>query len=57
MAPRRRSEIYRLAVGLVELGVFVAKFDRLRFGTLDQGLAATLVVCGVLAMQFPSTST
>ncbi len=53
MAPRRRSELYRLTVGILAVGAFAAEIGRLRLGALDQGLAATLVVSGVLAMQFP----
>lgn len=53
MAPRRRSELYRLAVGLAALATFAAGLGQLRLGVVDQGLASTLLVAGVLAMQFP----
>ena len=53
MAPRRRSEIYRLAVGLAGLGLFAATFDRLRAEPADWWLIASLAVAGILALEFP----
>lgn len=53
MTPRRRSELFRLTVGLVGLGLIVAGASRAGSVTLDAGLISSLVVAGVLAMQFP----
>lgn len=52
MAPRRRSELYRLTVGLATLAVAVVGAQRIG-GVPDRSLLAALVVAGVLAMQFP----
>lgn len=53
MAPHRRSEIYRLAVGLGAVVVFLAGLPHLARPAPDLGLVVTLAVAGVLAQQFP----
>src|SRR5438309_3722978 len=53
MAPRRRSEVYRLAVGLAALGLLAATFHRLRAEPADWWLIASLALAGILALEFP----
>lgn len=53
MAPRRRSELYRLAVGLVAGAIFLATLGRLLSARPDWWLAASLGVAGLLALRFP----
>jgi putative nucleotidyltransferase with HDIG domain len=53
LAPRHRSELYRLAVGLVAVAIVVATLDRLRTAGADWWLIASLVVAGILALEFP----
>ncbi len=53
MAPRRRSEVYRLAVGLAALALFAANFNRLRAESGDWGLIASVALAGILALEFP----
>src|SRR5437879_9008347 len=53
MAPRRRSEVYRLAVGLAALGLFAATFHRLRAEPAEWWLIASLALAGILALEFP----
>ena len=53
MTPRRRSELYRLAVGLAAAGVFVVNLSRLPAGHPDLWLAGSLVAAGILALEFP----
>jgi len=53
LAPRRRSELYRLAVGLAALGLFAATLDRLLAEPADWWLIASLAVAGILALEFP----
>jgi len=53
MAPRRRSEVYRLAVGLAALGLFAATVERLRAEPADWWLIASLALAGILALEFP----
>ena len=53
MAPRRRSELYRLAVGIVGPVVFVATAGHLASGRTSWWLVAPLAVAGVLALRFP----
>src|SRR2546429_412 len=50
MAPRRRSEVYRLAVGLAALGLFAATFHRLRAEPADWWLIASLALAAALAL-------
>ena len=54
MAPRRRSELYRLAVALVAVGIFVAGLPYLTGGRLiEWWLVIALLATGVLAQQLP----
>ncbi len=53
MAPRRRSELYRLGVGAVALAIFVTTLGRLQAGGLDWWLVASLSATGLLALEFP----
>ena len=53
MAPRRRSEVYRLAVGLAALGLLAATFHRLRAEPAEWWLIASLALAGILALEFP----
>lgn len=52
MAPRRRSELYRLAVGLAAVAIFAATLGRLdaRFGWW---LIVAIAAAGILALEFP----
>ncbi|MGH7764255.1 MAG: HD-GYP domain-containing protein [Candidatus Dormibacteraceae bacterium] len=52
MSPRRRSELYRLGVGLVAVAVAAATAGRLG-GRLDWWLIGSLFVAGILALRFP----
>jgi putative nucleotidyltransferase with HDIG domain len=54
VAPRRRSELYRIAVALAAAGIFVGGLARLPGDRpVDWLLVGTLLVVGVLAQQFP----
>jgi putative nucleotidyltransferase with HDIG domain len=53
MAPRRLVELYRLAVVLGALGLFVAGLPRFGVRPVDWWLVVSLLVAGVLARQFP----
>ena len=53
MTPRRRSELYRLGVGLAALGLLLAGVTNLVGVPIDLGVAVSLFVAGVLALQFP----
>jgi len=53
LAPRRRSEIYRLAVGLSAAAIFAATFSRLAASVPDGWIVASLALGGLLALQFP----
>jgi len=53
MAPRQRSELYRLGVGAVAAGILAATFGRLLHSHLDWWVIASLAVAGVLALAFP----
>jgi putative nucleotidyltransferase with HDIG domain len=53
MAPRRRSELYRLAVGLTAALLFAATFSWLRVPAPDGWIVASLGLGGLLALQFP----
>src|SRR6266581_1893380 len=53
MSPRRRSELYRLGVGLVALATFVAAFGRLAGEHAEWWLIASIMVTGILALEFP----
>ena len=53
MTPRRRSEVYRLAVGLAGVGIFAANLGRLPGAHVDWSLIVSLAVAGILALEFP----
>src|SRR6202166_5003387 len=53
MAPRRLVELYRLAVVLGALGLFVAGLPRFGVRPIDWWLVVSLLVAVVLAHQFP----
>jgi len=53
MSPRRRSELYRLGVGLVALTTFGGTLGRLPAGGADWWLIASLSAAGLLALEFP----
>ena len=53
MAPRHRSELYRLAVGLTAVAVLVATLGRLSGAGADWWLIAALAAAGILALEFP----
>ncbi len=54
MAPRRRSELYRLAVALGAVGIFVAGLPYLTGGRpIEWWLVISLLATGVLAQQLP----
>jgi putative nucleotidyltransferase with HDIG domain len=55
VAPRRRSDLYRLFVGAAAVVVFVGMLDRLKAAGAGPAwwLVATLAVAGLLALRFP----
>src|SRR5213080_4859916 len=53
MSPRRRSELYRLGVGVGALATFLAAFGRPAGERADWWLIASIVVTGILALEFP----
>src|SRR5689334_15841896 len=53
MARRRRSELFRLGIGLVALATFVAMLGRLNLAGADWWLIASLAAAGILALEFP----
>jgi putative nucleotidyltransferase with HDIG domain len=53
LAPRRRSELYRLAVGLAAAAIFAATFRELGATAADPWIVASLALGGLLALQFP----
>ena len=53
MAPRRRSELYRLGVGLVAAGILVATSGHLMSGRVDWWLTGSIAGAGTLALRFP----
>ena len=53
MAPRQRSELYRVGVGLVAVAIFVATVGRLLSSGLDWWLVVSLSAAGLLALEFP----
>jgi hypothetical protein len=53
LAPRHRSELYRLAVGLIAVAVLVATVRRMPSAGADWWLIAALAVAGILALEFP----
>jgi putative nucleotidyltransferase with HDIG domain len=53
MAPRRRLELYRIAVVVAAAAIFLAGVPRLAGRPVEWWLVAPLMVAGVLAYQFP----
>src|SRR5258708_24349271 len=53
MAPRRRSDLYRLAVVCGAAGLFFAGLPHLTAGPVDWWLVISLPIVGVLAQMFP----
>jgi putative nucleotidyltransferase with HDIG domain len=53
MAPRRRSELFRFAVGFSALAVLVGTVGRWSGPAVDWWLVASLAIAGVLALEFP----
>ena len=53
MSPRRRSELYRLGVGVVAMVIFVATAGRLAVRPEDWLLIVSVAAAGVLALEFP----
>ena len=53
MTPRRRSELYRLAVGLAAVAVCAIDLSGHPAGHIDLWLAGSLAVAGILALEFP----
>ena len=53
MSPRRRSELFRLGIGLVALGTVVATASRLDLARADWWLIVSLAAAGILALEFP----
>ncbi len=53
MAPRRLVELYRLAVVLGAVGLFVIGLPRFGFRAVEWWLLASLLIAGVLARRFP----
>lgn len=53
MSPRRRSELYRVVVGLAALALFAANVKGLSAGHPDGWLVGVLALAGILALEFP----
>jgi putative nucleotidyltransferase with HDIG domain len=53
LSPRRRSELYRVAVGLAAIGLFAANVKGLSAGHPDGWLVGVLALAGILALEFP----
>jgi putative nucleotidyltransferase with HDIG domain len=53
LSPRRRSELFRLAVGLAAIGLLAASFGRVRAMPADWWLVGSLAVTAILALEFP----
>ena len=53
MSPRRRSELFRFAVGVVAMSVAGAGASRLAAEPADWWLIASLAVTAILALEFP----
>ncbi|HEX6349203.1 MAG TPA: HD-GYP domain-containing protein [Candidatus Dormibacteraeota bacterium] len=53
MSSRRRLEAYRLSVGVLAAAVLVTQLSAIHRATVDPVIVATLLVAGVLAIQFP----
>ena len=53
MSPRRRSELFRFAVGVIAVAVAAAEASRLAGEPADWWLIASLAVTAILALEFP----
>jgi putative nucleotidyltransferase with HDIG domain len=53
LTPRRRSELYRIAVGLAAIALFAASVKGLSTGHPDGWLVGMLALAGLLALEFP----
>ena len=53
MSPRRRSELFRFAVGVIAIAIAAAGATRLAVEPADWWLIASLAVTAVLALEFP----
>jgi putative nucleotidyltransferase with HDIG domain len=53
MSPRRRSELFRLAIGLIAIAIASASAPRLAGATADWWLIASLAATAILALEFP----
>jgi putative nucleotidyltransferase with HDIG domain len=53
MTPRRRSELYRVAVGLAAVGLLAANLGGLSARRSDAWLIGALALAGILALEFP----
>src|SRR5690348_7135225 len=53
MAPRRRSELFRLTIGIVAFAAFLATLGRVGMGGVDWWLVVSLAAAGILALEFP----
>ena len=53
MTPRRRSEVYRVGVGLAAVALFVVGLGRLDAGHANWWLVGSLALAGILALEFP----
>jgi HD-GYP domain-containing protein (c-di-GMP phosphodiesterase class II) len=53
LAPRRRSELFRVGVGSLALGIFAASLPRLAGSHSEWWLVGSLALAGILALEFP----
>ena len=53
MAPRRRSELYRLGVALAAVAILAATSGRLLEAQADWWLIAAITAAGIVALEFP----
>ena len=53
MSPRRRSELFRFAIGLVAIAIAAAGVSRLTAEPVDWWLIVSLAVTAILALEFP----
>ena len=53
MSPRKRSELYRLGVGVVAVAILVASAGRLAVRPEDWLLVVSVAAAGILALEFP----
>ncbi len=53
MSPRRRSELFRLAVGLAAVGTLAGNSGRLEVEPADWWLIVSIAVTAILALEFP----